>query len=430
VVAGIWAPSITFAADLLWGRVVSSQGEGLPGALVVAGESRVTTGTDGVFLLETDAAELVVKRPGYLAARVNRADADSIVLKAFTPRALYLSFYGAGHKGLRGEALELIRRTELNAVVIDIKGDRGLLSYPSGILLARDIGAQQLITLPDIRKQLAEYKALGIYTIARIVVFKDNPLAEACPQLAVTDQGGVPWKDREGLSWVDPFQPEVYAYNIAIAEEAARLGFDEVQFDYVRFPDTARLAFAKPNTFENRTLAINGFLEQAKHVLDGYGTYLSADVFGYTCWNENDTYIGQHLESLLPNVDYLSPMLYPSGFSHGLPGYPSPMEAPYEMIYLSLEQARSRTAVESVRFRPWLQAFRDYAFDRRHFRAEEIAAQVKAASDFGSHGYLLWNASNRYSEAGLGLEKSDHQSEVAEGSVEKATPVPELPSDS
>ncbi len=243
----------------------------------------------------------------------------------------------------------------------------------------------------------------------------------------MTDQAGFPWKDREKLGWVDPHHPEVVDYNLRIAEEAARLGFDEVQFDYIRFPDTARLQYARPHTFGNRTAAINDFLRRAKQRLDRHGVYLSADVFGYICWNENDTYIGQHLESLLPHVDYLAPMLYPSGFSHGLPGFPAPMEAPYEMIYLSLLQAYQRTGADPQRFRPWLQAFRDYAFDRRAFKAEQIGAQIAAARDFGSNGYMLWNASNRYSEAGVPVNE---KFKVADQVKEEALEGQVIPSDS
>ena len=420
---------VSASAGWLWGKVVDPSGKGIAGALVLSGEYRATTAEDGDFLLEDVDERLVVKCPGYLAERIESASATRIMLKPFTPRALYLSLYGASHSGLRSRALDLIRRTELNAVVIDVKGDRGHLSYPSRVFLAHDSGAQELITLPNLAALVADLKAEGIYTIARVVTFKDDKLAEACPEYAVLDASGRLFKDGEKLAWVDPYRPEVVEYNLQVAEEAAELGFDEVQFDYVRFPDTARLTFSRSNSFENRTSAINGFLREAKRRLDRYGVYLSADVFGYICWNENDTYIGQHLETILPNVDYLAPMLYPSGFSHGLPGYPSPMEAPYEMVYLSLEQAFVRTGADRVRFRPWLQAFRDYAFDRRHFSEREMVAQIDAARDFGSNGYMLWNASNRYSDAGLPRAPEPAVAEQGEPPQPSRT-VSEDPSDS
>jgi hypothetical protein len=128
---------------------------------------------------------------------------------------------------------------------------------------------------------------------------------------------------------------------------------------------------------------------------------LGADIFGYVCWNEGDTGIGQSLDAIAPNVDYLSPMLYPSGFQFGIPGVRSPVANSYAIVRQSLAEAQTRLKVSPKRFRPWLQAFRDYAFDRRQFGAVEVARQTQAAEDFGSDGWMLWNASNVYSGAGL-----------------------------
>jgi hypothetical protein len=200
---------------------------------------------------------------------------------------------------------------------------------------------------------------------------------------------------------VDPFNREVWDYNINIAIEAAKHGFDEIQFDYVRFPDALGLRFSMPNTEENRVKAITGFLVEARRRLIPHNVFLSADIFGYVCWNRNDTDIGQRLEDLAPHLDYICPMLYPSGFQYGIPGYRNPVANAYEIIYLSLKRAQERTGLPSYRFRPWLQAFRDYAFDRRYFNGKEIMGEVKAAEGFGSHGWMLWNPRNNYSSAGL-----------------------------
>ena len=132
-----------------------------------------------------------------------------------------------------------------------------------------------------------------------------------------------------------------------------------------------------------------------------YNVFLSVDIFGYVCWNLDDTGIGQRLEELAPSVDYISPMLYPSAFQYGIPGYANPVENPHEVVYRSLEKARQRTGLPSIRFRPWLQAFHDYAFDRRLFGASEIRAQIDAAERFGSDGWMLWNPHNTYSIVGL-----------------------------
>jgi len=326
---------------------------------------------------------------------------QEVKLKTFTPRALYLSFYGIGDRRIRESALRLIEETELNALVIDVKGDKGMIPYPSSIPLASEVGAQKIITVRDIKSLLTSFREKGIYTIARIVVFKDNLLAEKMPTLAVRTKNGQVWRDREGLAWVDPFKKEVWDYNVKIAIEAAQQGFDEIQFDYVRFPDASAPQFSMANTQENRVQAVAGFLKEAREKLVSYNTFLSADIFGYVCWNLNDTLIGQTLDDILPHVDYLAPMLYPSGFQYGIPGYRIPVTYPYEIVHLTLKKAQERTLVSPLRFRPWLQAFRDYAFDRRSFEEKEIKDQIKAAEKFGSHGWMLWNPRNSYSANGL-----------------------------
>jgi hypothetical protein len=251
------------------------------------------------------------------------------------------------------------------------------------------------------RGLLADLKARGLYLIARIVVFKDDLLAKARPDLAVKTSDGSLFKDREGLHWVDASRREVWDYNLSIAEEAATLGFDEIQFDYVRFPDRRGVTFSMPNTETNRVAAISGFIAAARERLIPYNVFLGVDLFGYVAWNQNDTDIGQTLASMAPNVDYISLMLYPSGFQFGIPGYRNPVESPYETVHLSLKRASQRTGLPGVRFRPWLQAFKDYAFDRRHFGPEEISAQIRASEEFGSAGWMLWNPRNSYTQISL-----------------------------
>jgi hypothetical protein len=376
--------------------------EPVAGATVTLDGTAVSTDPNGEFTVPPSVQRIVARAPGYRRAVVVPGDpAPVIELSPFSPKGLYLSFWGAGHGGLRGAALKLIEETELNALVIDVKGDLGLLSYPSGIPLAGSIGAQKTITLRKLPDLIRSLKEKGIYTIARIVVFKDSPLAEARPDLAVRRADGTPFRDREGLGWVDPFATEVWDYNIAVAEEAARMGFDEVQFDYVRFPHVSGLVFSRQVTEENRVAAISGFLARAKERLAPYNVFTSADIFGYVCWNTDDTSIGQRLEALAPYVDYLAPMLYPSGFEFGVGEYKNAVEFPYEVVFLSLRKAQKRTGLPAVRFRPWLQAFRDYAFDRRRFKWFEIGAQIEASRDFGANGWMLWNAANVYRDYGL-----------------------------
>jgi len=388
------------------GRVVdAATGQPLANATVTSREHVVQSAEDGTFILPDPVERIALRAPGYariaLDAGTLQGDIAEIALQRFSPKAVYLSSFGVATAALREPALELIRTTELNALVIDVKGDRGWVAYRSDVALASEIGAQRVVTIRDLRELVQGFRQRSIYTIARIVVFKDNSLANARPHLAVRAPSSRLWFDRENLAWTDPFRAEVWDYNIRIAVEAAEAGFDEIQFDYVRFPDAAGLAFSKPNTEANRVAAIAGFLAEARRRLARFNVYLAADIFGYVCWNLNDTDIGQRLDALLPHVDYLSPMLYPSGFHAGIPGYRNPVAHPFEIVQLSLERARERTGVPARRFRPWLQAFRDYAFDHRSFGETEIRAQIRAAEKFGSNGWMLWNPSNLYSAAGL-----------------------------
>jgi hypothetical protein len=379
------------------------------GAIVTANNEVVQTDEKGTFFLKTEADKVAVRACGYLRAEQAVASPVlplftaplSIKLVPLRPKALYLSFYGIGSRKLRDSALKLIEDTELNALVIDVKGDRGMIPYRSSVPLASSVGAQEITLIKDMKGLVKSLKDKGVYTIARIVVFKDDLLAVARPDLAVKTGNGAIWRDREKLAWVDPSKKEVWDYNISIAVEAAQIGFDEIQFDYVRFPDKPGLIFSMQNTEENRVGAIASFLKEARRKLMPYNVFLAADVFGYVSWNLNDTMIGQKLESLSPVLDYLSPMLYPSGFHFGIPGYRIPVAHPYEIVSLTLKRGRERTRLPAVRFRPWIQAFRDYSFDKRHFTGKEIRAQIDAAEEFGSDGWMLWNPHNVYTAEGL-----------------------------
>lgn len=394
------------------GRVVDSVSKKpVQGAIVTSSDEMVTTDEKGMFRLKGTPEKIRVRAYGY--ARVERAVSPPFVglpflttpqhieLVPFTPKALYLTVYGIGSKVLRDAALKIVEETEINSLVIDVKGDRGFIPFKSSVRLASEIGAQKIITVKDMRELVRSLKARGIYTIARIVVFKDNLLAAARPDLALRTTNGEIWLDKEHLSWVDPFKKEVWEYNINIAAEAAQNGFDEIQFDYVRFPDSTGIAFSMPNTEEYRVGAITNFLAEARKRLNPYNVFIAADIFGYVCWNPDDTKIGQRLDGLASTVDYMSPMLYPSGFRFGIPGYRFPVAHAHDIIYLSLKKAQERTRLPSVRFRPWLQAFRDYAFDRREFKGQAITDQIRAAEKFGSHGWMLWNPRNMYSPEGL-----------------------------
>jgi hypothetical protein len=386
--------------------VDAASGTPIADAILTIGGREIRSDPRGVFILETQETGMIrVRAPGYLRVDVTvhtlHGPAPEIRLAPFRPKALYLSVYGIGDKTLRTAALNLLDTTELNALVIDMKGDRGMVPYPSNVALATEVGAQRVITIRDLPGLVTDLRKRGIYAIARIVVFKDNLLASGKPALAVRRQDGSLFRDREGLAWANPYSRDVRRYNIDMAVEAARAGFDEIQFDYARLPDATGLVYERPWTEQNRTAAIDGFLNEARTALTPFNVFLAVDIFGYVCWNLDDTKIGQNLEQMAAIVDYVSPMLYPSSFQFGIPGYRNPVEHPYEIVRLSLEQARRRTKLPPAHFRPWLQTFRDYAFGGRPFTAGEVRSQIKAAEDFGAGGWMLWNPRNQYSAAGL-----------------------------
>ncbi len=298
-----------------------------------------------------------------------------VALQPIEVRALYLTFQAIAHEQMRENVFTLIEEGGLNAVVIDIKGDRGYIAYPSAVPLAEQIGANSSPTIPDVEALLKRLKDKNIYTIARIVVFKDDLLsrngAAAGVDVAIKNkETGEPWIDGEDLAWVDPFREQAWDYNIALAREAAEKGFDEVQFDYIRFPtdpasgsSVGAARYSQEVTQESRVKAVATFLERAHREVNASGAYLGIDTFGYTAWAEDDMGIGQHLPSLADHVDYICPMVYPSTFSAGLPGgmgYPDIISEPYTVIHDSM--AHARTLVEGKRavLRPWLQYFDDY----------------------------------------------------------------------
>ncbi len=326
-------------------------------------------------------------------------------------KGLYISYPALGHADFVSHVQALLEETELNAVVMDFKGDYGLLTFPTQVSLARQIGAAQAPVVQDPQAFLAWFKERRVYTIARIVVFKDDRLANAAPALAVRDvaTGGV-WHDQEGMGWVDPYRQEAWTYNADLAAEAAALGFDEVQLDYVRFPTDGnmdRASFSQPSTYHGRVAAITGLMRTVRQVLAPQGVKLGADVFGYTAWTPDDLGIGQHIESLAPHLDVLAPMVYPSTFNAGLPGedprYRNAIAFPYEIVRKSTERTvdRALSTNPSIVVRPWIQDFGDYAFDYRTYTPSEIRLQMDGVRAGGGRGWMLWDPAVRYTRGAL-----------------------------
>jgi hypothetical protein len=361
-----------------------------------------TTALAPVDLLPGEAASaLAVPRP-VTSGEVDRTG----YVKGF-----YVSAAALSSKDFIARMESLLETTELNGVVLDFKSDRGYLTFPTQVPLAQEIAADRATVIKDPAAFLSWFQQRRVYTIARIVVFKDNLLANAYPGWAVYDAntGGV-WHDHEGMGWVDGMQSDTWNYTVQLAVEAAQMGFDEVQFDYVRFPTDGNVSgarFSRPNTYENRTNAIAGLLAQTKAALSPFGTKVGADVFGYTAWVDDDLGIGQDIETIAPYLDVIAPMVYPSTFNAGLPGenprYQNAIAYPYEVVYKSTTRAVQRALAVNPNavVRPWLQDFKDYAFDGRVYTAAELRRQMEGAREGGARGWLLWDPSVRYTRSAL-----------------------------
>lgn len=391
------------------GRVLdSATGNPMRGVSIWADTGETMTDAEGRFTTApvVPGSTIWVKAPGYERRKLTAGASEvTVKLPPHPIRAAYLTYYGVADRGIRQRVLDLVSRTELNAVVIDVKGDRGMIPYRTSVQAAIDAGAQGPVIIKDFEDQLASWKARGIYTIARIVAFKDNLRATTRPDLAIIDtRTGKPWVDRENLAWVDPFREENWNYLISVAKEAVAKGFDEVQFDYVRFPTDGKLSaarYSQPNNPTTRLPTIAAFLAKARRELGPTGAFLGADVFGYTAFNANDTDIGQRIEELSAHLDYMCPMVYPSGYHLGIPGYRNPVQHPYEVVKESVRLTRQRSQNPAMQVRPWLQDFKDYAFDKRIFGPGEVTAQIRAANDAGAAGWMLWNPRNDYTAAAL-----------------------------
>jgi len=317
-------------------------------------------------------------------------------------RAIYLTAYSAGDPRTFQNLLELVDTTALNAMVINIKPESGRATYPTRVEAFRESRAVS-VQIEDLEALLETCRAYGIYTIARLVCFNDSTLPLHNPDLAVKRPDGRLWRDEAGNYWTDPFRPEVWEYNIDLAEEAARLGFDEIQFDYVRFPtdgDVANAIFSRPSgpNSSNRVRAITEFLSYARSRLAPLGVRISADVFGIICSTRVDTALGQVLEEIAPVVDYISPMIYPSHYGPGHFGLEVPDAEPYLTVRGALSDALERLGPGgAAQLRPWLQDFSLY----NRYGPEEVLDQIRATHELGIKSWMLWSPSNRYTVAAL-----------------------------
>ncbi|MDD4761485.1 MAG: putative glycoside hydrolase [Candidatus Pacebacteria bacterium] len=371
--------------------------------------------------LENSAVESEIKKE-------ERSDGDIENQKSLTSvpeniKALYATSYVAGTPSIMNKIIKTAEETEINAIVIDLKDYSGYLGYNTDLEKPKEYLAVEL-RIKYLNKLIKELHDKNIYLIARVSVFQDPRLAKARPDLAVKTKDGKIWEDKKGLTWVDPNSKEVWDYNVAIAEEAFNRGFDEVNFDYIRFPSDGNGVSGLTYPFwnkneEEKRVVIKNFFKFLKEKFPERP--ISGDVFGQTTVDKEDLGIGQVLEDAYNYFDYVAPMIYPSHFENGFIGYKNPAEYPEEVIEYSLKEAvkrieeyellkqrevrNSTTTPEFLldeekkavrkKIRPWLQDFDLGAI----YTPEMIRKEIKGVKEAGlSDSWMIWNPKNIYRE--------------------------------
>jgi len=365
-------------------------------ATISDSKQSVKSDENGSFSILSQESLYHVKAYGYRPYKINQENNQTLIqVEPINVKALYLSFCGASNNSQTlKNILQTIEETEVNAIVVDIKNEYGSTSYKTSFAQANSYGADEERTNRNIQKFMALMKEKNIYTIARIVTFKDELQAANNPEYAIKNADGEIWRNHDKMAWVDPFDKRAHKYTLSIAEEAAKVGFDEINFDYIRFPAKSGLVYSKENTQENRIKAIESFLLRAQNQLRKYGVFISVDTYGNICWCDDDNNIGQTVSSLAKHADYLSPMLYPSGFASGSFYFDYPSEHPYAVIYRSVINVHP--TIGAVRIRPWLQYFKDYAHKKRYYKKFEVNEQIRAAQDANTSGWMMWSPSSKY----------------------------------
>ncbi|WP_462424127.1 putative glycoside hydrolase [Fusobacterium ulcerans] len=338
-------------------------------------------------------------------------------------RGIYVTSSSASLTKRVDDLIALSKRTKINAFVIDVKEDDGTLLFKMKAGEKYNPNANRRSPIKDIDKFMKKMKDNNIYTIARIVSFKDPTYAKANPDKAIiTKSTGKPFTNSDGVIWVSPHDRYLWEYNIAVAKEAALAGFDEIQFDYVRFPASnggkldKDLDYRNPNK-ESKPETIQKYLQYARKELEPLGVYIAADVYGQVGSLPDDMALGQHWESVSNVVDYICPMIYPSHYGKGVYGLPVPDAEPYKTVYRSTQDSMNRNAnIDTpAMIRPWIQAFTArWVKGYITYGPEQIELQVKALKDLGINEYILWSPTNRYR-----IEKNPPSDKKAEPVKEK-----------
>ena len=326
-------------------------------------------------------------------------------------RAIYMSSWVAGTPSIREPLVEFVRTSEVNAIVIDVKDYSGKVSFRTGDPIIEKMGSEEE-RVPNMRSFIEELHRNDIYTIARISVFQDPHVVAKMPEIAVRTKEGTVWKDRKGITWVDPASTEMWKYIIRVAHAAEAVGFDELNFDYVRFPSDGNMkniAFPVWDGIVPRSDVLENFFAYLDTELSKLPIPISLDLFGMTMTNTDDLNIGQVLEKAAPHADYIAPMVYPSHYPNGWNGLSNPAAHPYEVIHFAMSEGERRLEAMRVltasttsplygahiaELRPWIQDF-DLGAD---YTADMIRKEKQATYDARLDSWMVWDPKNVYTK--------------------------------
>jgi hypothetical protein len=309
-------------------------------------------------------------------------------------RGVYLTAYSAGSEDKISEIIELTKQTNINTVVIDIKNSKGKVFYDSNVELVDELNLEDN-RLGDVEQLIDRLHQHNIYVIARQTVFKDSILAERKSEFALKNKQGELWYNKEDLAWVDPSNKKVWRYNVKLAKEAIELGFDEINFDYVRFPTDGNIENIK---YSNKTKQkkkyeiMEDFFSFLDKELSSKPALLSVDFFGIVMEGGAEDIIGQRLEDVIDKIDFVSPMMYPSHYPSGHIGLANPGKHPRKIFSHGLKEGASEFKDQQAKVRPWIQAF-SLKYD---YGKEKINIQTSTIDKYENAGWLLWDPKNTY----------------------------------
>ncbi len=358
-----------------------------------------------------------------IAPAVRALPAPPRLLESPIIRGLYVNRFAAQSAKRMRQLIAIADSTEINAFVIDVKDEFGPNYTSADPVVQRNMGRAGVI--PNLRVLLDTLKAHKILAIARIVVFKDSVTARVNPQWTIRKADGTPWRDKQGLTWVNPYHRELWDYNVRIAEECVKLGFGEVQFDYIRFPEPYKSL--PPQVFPDaknvdKPTALAEFLEFARTRISALGVRTTVDIFGLVTTVSGALEVGQQWETLSPRADVVLPMVYPSHYPRGAFNIPRPNAEPFKVVKAAITRARERDEKLGIHsadhVRPWLQAF---SLGQPPYGPAEIRAQKQAVYESGYDGWVLWHPGSKYEPFVPALERElvSHKKSIAPNGAAK-----------